>query len=145
MGGYGSLLYALRHPDKFCACYAMSAGLATKDELEKAPAERFLLVFRQAADQKEDGARFDDYFFANDPFTLVANLSPEQKKALSLFLDCGDDDWLLPANIEFFKLARLTGASCELRVRDGGHTWEYWRSALPMALEFFGQHMGRNK
>ena len=145
MGGYGSLLYALRPPDKFCACYAMSAGLATKDELEKAPAERFLLVFRQAADQKEDGARFDDYFFANDPFTLVANLSPEQKKALPLFLDCGDDDWLLPANIEFFKLARLTGASCELRVRDGGHTWEYWRSALPMALEFFGQHMGRNK
>jgi len=24
----------------------------------------------------------------------------------------------------------------EFRIRDGGHTWTYWRSALPTVLEF---------
>ena len=27
MGGFGSLLYALKHPDKFIACYGMSIGM----------------------------------------------------------------------------------------------------------------------
>ena len=27
----------------------------------------------------------------------------------------------------------------EFRIRDGGHNWTYWRSALPSVLEFISQ------
>ena len=31
---------------------------------------------------------------------------------------------------------RAAGLPCELRVRDGGHTWEYWHTALYTSLPF---------
>ncbi|MBQ9371060.1 MAG: serine hydrolase [Thermoguttaceae bacterium] len=139
MGGYGSLLYALRHPNYFSACYAMSAAIRTQDELKDVPLKEFQKRYFSRADFGEDENRFDDYFFANDPHTLVGKLSDDNKKALRFFLDCGDDDSLLLGNYAFFREARAAKASCELRVRDGGHTWQYWREALPMALEFISK------
>ena len=140
MGGYGSLLYATRRPEMFSACYAMSAAIRTKDEIAKHSFDEFLVRYRSRADQKEsDSERFDDYFYANDPHTLVTKLPDDAKKSLRFLLDCGDDDSLLVGNYAFFNEARRSGVSCELRVRDGGHTWKYWREALHDALEFLAK------
>ena len=140
MGGYGSLLYATRRPEMFSACYAMSAAIRTKDEIAKHSFDEFLVRYRSRADQKEsDSERFDDYFYANDPHTLVTKLPDDAKKSLKFLLDCGDDDALLVGNYAFFNEARRSGVSCELRVRDGGHTWKYWREALHDALEFLAK------
>lgn len=139
MGGYGSLLYALRHPSYFSACYAMSAAIRTQDELKDVSLKEFQKRYYSRADFPESGERFDDYFFANDPHTLVTKLDDENKKKLRIMLDCGDDDSLITGNWAFFQEARASKASCELRVRDGGHTWQYWREALPMALEFISK------
>lgn len=54
--------------------------------------------------------------------------------AISWTLDCGDDDFLFDVNIDLFRAMRKAGVPVELRVRDGGHTWTYWRDALPLAL-----------
>ena len=140
MGGYGSLLYATRHPEMFASCYAMSAAIRTKDVIEKQSFKEFLKRYRSAADQTEENSeRFDDYFYANDPHTLVTKLPEDAKKSLRFLLDCGDDDSLLDGNVVFFNEARQNKVNCELRVRDGGHTWKYWREALPMALEFISE------
>ena len=34
---------------------------------------------------------------------------------------------------------RDKGIKHEYRVRDGGHTWTYWRESLPTVLEFVSQ------
>jgi len=34
---------------------------------------------------------------------------------------------------------REKGIQHEFRVRDGGHNWDYWRSALPSVLEFISK------
>ena len=52
------------------------------------------------------------------------------------FVDCGDDDFLLDRNIEFYRAMRGANIPCQFRVRDGGHTWEYWHSALYICLPF---------
>lgn len=140
MGGYGSLLYAEHRPDLFSACYAMSAAIPTKEELEPQPVKRYLSFFRSAADQTEENVqRFDEFFTKNDPHSLLASFPDESKKSTRFMLDCGDDDGLLSGNVAFFYQARKAGMTCELRVRDGGHTWEYWRGALQGCLEFLGQ------
>ena len=36
------------------------------------------------------------------------------------------------------------GIKHEFRVRDGGHTWSYWRTALPSVLEFISKRFNRS-
>ena len=139
MGGYGSLLYAMRRPDYFGACVPMSAAIRTNEEVKNATFAEFVKRYASRADLKESDERFDDYFYANDPHTLVEKLTKEQKKNLKILLDCGDDDDLLVGNLAYFEKARKNGVKCELRVRDGAHNWKYWREALPIALEFIAQ------
>ncbi|MCH1473649.1 MAG: esterase family protein, partial [Bacteroidia bacterium] len=30
------------------------------------------------------------------------------------------------------------------RIRDGGHSWSYWRDSLPKVLEFVSNHFHQN-
>jgi S-formylglutathione hydrolase FrmB len=60
----------------------------------------------------------------------------EKLRTVKWFVDCGDDDFLLDRNIEFIQAMRAAQIPCEFRVRDGGHTWEYWHSALYNCLAF---------
>ena len=71
MGGYGSLLYSLRRPDMFSACFAMSPAIRTNEEVASMPFDGFISRYRKAASVDENAERLDDYFFANDPHTLV--------------------------------------------------------------------------
>lgn len=136
MGGYGSLLYALRRPEMFSACFAMSPAIRTREELAAAPFEEFVSRYRKAASVGENAERFDDYFFANDPHSLVSKLSNDAKKSIRFCLDCGDDDYLTPGAHAFHNEAKAAGVSCEYRVRDGAHNWKYWRESAPLAFEF---------
>ena len=58
-----------------------------------------------------------------------------QKPGLPMFfIDCGDDDPLLKFNTNLVHLMKEKQIPFEFRVRDGGHTWEYWRTGLQKAL-----------
>ena len=128
MGGGGAASYGQRHADMFCAVYAMSA----------------LMDISQ-----EGAARFDD---PNGKLAVLTRsviekscvkyitASNEERKtklrSVAWFVDCGDDDFLLDRNIEFYRAMRGANIPCQFRVRDGGHTWEYWHSALYTCLPF---------
>lgn len=139
MGGYGSVLYALHRPDMFSACYAMSPALFTREDAANMKADMFGSFLSGRADYKEGDERFTEYYDANDQHLLVTQVKKEDKKKVRFLIDCGDDDGLLKGAAKFFEEARENGVPCELRVRDGAHTWEYWRAALPMCLEFLAQ------
>ena len=66
-----------------------------------------------------------------------------QLRTVQWFVDCGDDDFLLDRNIEFFQAMRNAGIPCQFRVRDGGHTSEYWHSALYMCLPFVSRNFAK--
>ena len=57
-------------------------------------------------------------------------------RTVSWFVDCGDDDFLLDYNLAFYQAMRQAQIPCQFRMRDGGHTWEYWHSALYNCLAF---------
>jgi enterochelin esterase-like enzyme len=52
------------------------------------------------------------------------------------YIDCGDDDFLFEGNSLLHIALRKKEIAHEFRVREGGHTWSYWRTALPQVLEF---------
>lgn len=130
MGGGGATSYAQRYPDLFCAAYAMSALMNIPAMGEEAgkdpdPANKMAVLTRSVQE--------------HSCITYVAEADDARKaqlRTVQWFVDCGDDDFLLDRNIEFFQAMRNAGIPCQFRVRDGGHTSEYWHSALYTCLPF---------
>ena len=135
MGGGGTTSYAQRHPVLFCAAYAMSALM----DIPQVGAAK-----GNEPDGKLD--RLTRSVIEHSCTKYVKQADEAQKQALRSvywFVDCGDDDFLLDRNIEFFQAMRNAGIPCQFRVRDGGHDWEYWHSALytclPLISRFFNK------
>lgn len=132
MGGGGSTAYAQKHPELFSSVYAMSALMGL-------PAERS--VPTDGAKSKRDLLNLS--VIENDCIAYVNNADDsrkEQLRTIAWFVDCGDDDFLLDRNIEFTQAMRRAQIPCEFRIRDGGHVWEYWHSALYTCLPFVTRH-----
>ena len=143
MGGFGSLLYALHHPELFNSCYAMSAAVRTDEQINQMALPEFQRRYKSAlGDIKESDRRITDFWNQNSILFLMKNLPENQKKSVRFFLDCGDDDTsLYTGNSLLHNLMRDLNIPHEYRVRDGGHTWEYWRTGLPEALNFISPGM----
>lgn len=127
MGGGGSTCYSQRHPDMFSACYAMSPWLNSGPGRVGKNGEKTKMYYTSEAVRQHSALAFMDN--ADDG---VKN----ELKTVHWFFDCGDDDMLVNDTFELYKKMRLAGIKTELRVRNGGHTWEYWRGALRTALPF---------
>jgi enterochelin esterase-like enzyme len=128
MGGGGSTSYAQRHADMFCACYAMSALMHLDAPQAQAP-----------RDEKDKMWHLTKAVNKLSCVDYVANADDKKKEALrtvAWYIDCGDDDFLFECNMNLVLAMRKAGVPYQLRVRDGGHTWEYWHSALYDALPF---------
>ena len=128
MGGGGATNYAQRHSEMFSAAYAMSALMSIpkfRMDEKNNPEDKFSILTRSVIE--------------NSCIEYIQKAEEKQKQELNSvrwFIDCGDDDFLLDRNIEFIQAMQKKGIPCEFRVRDGGHTWEYWHSALYMCLKF---------
>lgn len=134
MGGQGTIVYASHHPELFCAAYAMSGYLYAMD-----------LPFINPDDQVMQ--KVQKLVNDNNCIKYLGNANDEkvkQMKTVSWFIDCGDDDFTFPLNMEYVAELREKQISYQLRVRDGGHTWEYWHSALYIALPFISDCIRSN-
>lgn len=128
MGGYGSFLYALHRPGLFSAAAPLSAWVGPLTEEET----RGMI---------KPGAQVSDtavkrFFREQTILPLIKAMPDSLKKAVRWYIDCGDDDFLYEGNAQAHIALRKGEVPHEFRVRDGGHTWTYWRESLPQVLEF---------
>ena len=68
---------------------------------------------------------------------LVPAMPDSVKKSVRWYIDCGDDDFLYEGNSLVHIAMRKREIPHEFRIRDGGHNWTYWRTALPDVLNSF--------
>ena len=128
MGGGGTIVYAQRHPDMFSSAYGMSAWLDNRQREVRGdgrPGSKLTLTDKSV--REHSALDFMDQADA----AAIGRL-----KTVKWFLDCGDDDFLLDLSEELHRKMKKAGLNSQLRVRDGGHTWEYWHTALYTALPF---------
>ncbi len=137
MGGYGSFLYSLHHPDMFCACAPLSAAVFDDEMIQKRKESHKDLFMRLLGPD-------DTHWQQNSVLNLLASLDKNNLPRIRYYIDCGDDDALLDGNFEAHRIMREKGLLHEFRVRDGGHTWTYWRTALPDVLKFVSQAFCRS-
>ncbi|HTH83410.1 MAG TPA: alpha/beta hydrolase-fold protein [Mucilaginibacter sp.] len=129
MGGGGTFMYALHHPELFSSACPLSAAVGpfTLDEAR--------ITYKRNNPNLADST-IVNYYNRHSVLALVNNMPDSQKKAVRWYIDDGDDDFLYEGNALVHIAMRKKEIPHEFRIRDGGHTWTYWRASLPKVLEF---------
>jgi len=145
MGGWGTLVYTLRHPDLFAAGAAFSAAVWSDEDImgmKKESWDRLLgPLFGASGLAGKD--RLTPHFREVSPLDLAKSLPEDSLKKVRYYIDCGDDDFLIKGNSALHLLLMDRKIPHEFRVRDGGHTWSYWRTGLADGLRFIGESFRR--
>lgn len=144
MGGFGSLVLAMKHPDVFASCAAFSAGAHTDEEIIQMDADRYSYIFPNLYGVNLIGAaRITEHYQQNCPLHLLDSVPIEELKKVRWYIDCGDDDFLYKGNAALHIRFRELELPHEYRIRDGAHNWTYWRTHIVKGLKFIGESFHR--
>jgi len=137
MGGGGTFMYALHRPELFSSACPLSAyvGPLTIDNL-KQRMDRTKTSYTNAS--------LKTYFEQHNAINLINNMPKEAISSVRWFIDCGDDDFLYEGNSLVHIAFKKKEIPHEYRVRDGRHSWSYWRASLPVVLEFISDAFHQN-
>ena len=137
MGGGGTFMYALRHPELFSSACPLSAyiGPLTMKDLKTRMERR---------NQKITQSELEKYFADHNALNLIETVPEEDIQSVHWYIYCGDDDFLFEGNSLVHIAMTKKKIPHEYRVRDGGHSWTYWREALPTVLRFVSDTFHKN-
>lgn len=137
MGGGGSFMYGLHHPELFSSACPLSAYIGPltienfKDQISK-------------TEQKYSEKELQEYFQNHNALNLIESVAVDDIKSVRWYIDCGDDDFLFEGNSLVHIAMKKKEIPHEYRVREGRHSWTYWRESLPKVLEFVSQAFHQN-
>ncbi|MCE7043882.1 esterase family protein [Dyadobacter sp. CY312] len=144
MGGYGTMIMATKHTDLFAAAAPLSGAFWTDDDIAAMPAERWDGLFAGLFGKSAPGkGRLTENWYKNSILKIIETTPLEKLKSVKYYIDCGDDDFLIKGNMALHSALIDKAVPHEFRIRDGGHTWTYWRTALPEVMKFVGQSFTR--
>ena len=140
MGGYGTLIYALKYPELFAAAAPLSAAVLADDDITTFPENSWDKTFAQLYGRGLKGKdRLSKAWYDNSIPKLVETKSADELKKVRYWIDCGDDDFLIKGNCNLHIMLTEKKVPHEFRVRDGVHDWKYWRTGIVDALKFIGE------
>ena len=133
MGGGGSFIYALRHPEMFSSACPLSGNMGELSYNE----------FYEKNKKKHENYRREklfNYYSNHNALSIIQNQTVENLKSVRWYIDCGDNDFLYEGNSLVHIALKKRGIPHEYRVRNGSHNWTYWRGSLPRVLAFVSEH-----
>lgn len=141
MGGYGTLIYSIKYPELFTAAAALSAAVFDDDAIAAMPDDiweqrSFPRLFGSGLKGKQ---RLTKNWYNNSILKIVETKSEDDLNKVRYWIDCGDDDFLTKGNCLLHIALTEKNVQHEFRVRDGVHSWSYWRNGITDALQFIGQ------
>ena len=141
MGGFGSLVYALRHPELFSASVSVGGSFCEEERVLGMTTDQWNNSTRGPVYGLDlaPGERLTDHFLASDPCFMVQNTDLEEIRTVGLYLDCGDDDFRNDGNAALHTLMRRLSVPHEYRVRDGGHTRAYMKRGVTEGLQYISR------
>lgn len=132
MGGGGTIFYAMHHPEMFAAAAPLSAATGQWDFAKFK--ERTLQQNSKLSDET-----IQNWYDLHSLESILKNASEEKLNAIRSvrwYMSCGDDDFLYEGNSLMHIVFHKNKIAHEYRVKDGAHTWSYWRMELPLVMEF---------
>ncbi len=128
MGGYGAFKAALLHPERFAAAASFSGVLAVeflKADPDDQRREEFSYIFGDL-NQLAGGS--------HDPAVWLKQAAPRPAALPRLYMACGRQDDLYPANRLFLAACQGLGVAVEYYEEDAGHVWPFWDAQIQRFL-----------
>jgi S-formylglutathione hydrolase FrmB len=139
MGGFGSLILSLKHPDLFAAAAPLSAAVWSDNDIINLDKGMYNTLFAKSMGENLVGKdRLTDTYLENSPFNYIQKKTKEELSKVRYWIDCGDDDFLTAGNALLHIELVKKNVPHEFRMRDGAHNWTYWRTGIIDALSFIG-------
>ena len=133
MGGGGTIFYALHRPNLFAAAAPLSASTGNWSF------EQFKSSRQGNTATNVTESQMEAYYKRHSIEEIIKNAAKEELdriKQVRWYVSCGDDDFLYEGNSLMHIAFRKSEIPHEYRIKDGGHTWTYWRMELPLVMEF---------
>ena len=131
MGGFGSLKFGLKYPDKFVLAGSFSGALGAASLTEKMVPGVIGKTIDGIFGPVESETRK-----SNDIFAIIRSITPEKTKTIPfIYLDCGTEDFLFGNNREFVNLLVEKKVPHEYRQLPGAHDWKYWDKQVQEFLQ----------
>lgn len=146
MGGYGALRYALVYPEMFSAAMVLSPAVY----VPLPPADSSTREF--GAFGRGETLFVDEIYQAKN-YPALLNGFAAKNLQLRLFIAVGDDEYKNPkpeearhdidfeAHLLFNRVTRVPNIAAELRVLDGGHSWDVWKPAFREGALYIFRYM----
>jgi enterochelin esterase-like enzyme len=136
MGGYGSLRFAFKYPEKFAATALLSPAIYEPEPPESSGA-RHVGVFGAP---NYDPSIWKQY---NYPTLWEGFLAKQQP--VPIYIVTGDDDeFMIEADAtKLYNLLRKNRQPAELRIVDGGHVWPVWEATIADAMKYIYRYATR--
>jgi len=138
MGGNGSLVWAIKHPDMFSACAAFSAAVYTNDEMEHHLNQGNKDWFTPIYGNLDEKGNLPQHWLDYNVLEMIEKLPARQLNQVKFYIDCGDDDFLYKGNAALHVAMRDKRVKHQFRIREGAHNWTYWRTNIMHGLIFIG-------
>lgn len=139
MGGFGSLLLALRNPSVFGAAASMSGPLGI---VRAHPESKKLSTLWDHGFMRHEyevarllGPVGGPYAREHDLFYLTDELKDDPYRPY-VYFDCGTEDYLYEHSVAMNKHLQKIGYPHVFQKFAGDHTWAYWTEHLRDALQF---------
>ena len=130
MGGGGTFMYALHHPELFSSACPLSASVGPLS------IDEFRARLERSDISGINEENINNYYKQHSAIELINSMDEDKKNSVRWFIDCGDDDFLYEGNSLAHIAMKKREINHEYRVRDGRHSWTYWRASLPVVLSF---------
>jgi len=127
MGGYGALMLAMRHADKFRAACSHSGAMDFLHGHEREARELYFSIF-----PPEKYNLFD-----------LAKTHAASGQDVAMRIDCGREDFLIEANRKFHAHLQTLGLAHDYEEFDGGHTWDYWDLHVQKTVTFVMRQLAK--
>ena len=119
MGGYGAIRNGLKYSQNFSKIGMISAALITDDIAGYSSDDNVLRSkeFYESVFGNLDNLKGSD----SDPKALIEKCDDIP----DIYMACGDNDFLLDKNIDFYDFLISKGVDCKFVKDSGEHTWEF--------------------
>jgi len=134
MGGHGALFIGVRHKDVFSAAVPMSGGV------DLCASHPLVGPFSERWGIKQYLGPIEMYPERWRELSVINQVDSLKPGELAISIDCGTGDFFIDVNRQFHAKLTEKGIAHEYVEFPGGHSWEYWRLALPRQMGFLNLH-----
>lgn len=133
MGGYAAFSLSMKYTHLFGSCVALSGSFWSDGYYSQFREQDIPYLF---SDVYGPSPLTSELWRKNNPFYFMHDQNTDSYNSVRILFDCGDDDRVVYSQLVLSNFLREKKVNHELRIRNGLHDWNYWKSHITEALVF---------